>query len=846
MKKLLSLVLVLSLVLGSVGFAFAATPADVVDTDYEDAVSKLMGLEVLTGYPDGSFGPEKTITRAEFAAVAVRVLGLDSAAEYAKGATMFSDVAADFWGAGYVNIAADQGVINGYPDGTFLAGNPVTYAEAVTILVRALGYGPLVDEKGTWPSNYIAKATELGITDDVAFVGMAAAKRGDIAIMADNSLTVEMMVRTGFGDDATYEIDEDMTLLDDKIKAESKTDFLVATKLVDSDLDADEIKLADEGVVEFVNDVDYDNLLGEQLKFWFDNDGDVFFVEDDNDEVVMSKYVDFAVNDIEVVDPDDEDEILTYEFTTMAADLVFFFDATGLVEKTATELKDADPSDADIKLILDSEDVVQYAVVYDWELDVVDDVDLGDEEIKVAGSDIELEGQVYDLDLADLDEDNFVYWVKADTNTDDADDNAIDRYWFAVADEEVSGELSKVTSGEITVDGDAVDYGSYTTGTYQTKAQLVAILGEDVTVSLDKWGNVYEVALDSDAATADDYAIVTDLGFEENAYGDETAYIKLLTADDEVIEYVLDDEASIRVDGSEVVDMDATGADIFLAIDGTTMKFDTADADVATPDAVIYENDKVTTSTMFSVVKFELNSDGEIDILDVMVTDLVKVTDATVDEDSSLIGAYSVGDTTLLMERSDEEVVTFDDLKDGKDYTVYVVADEDSSFGDVEFILVSEETTSLAEATEYALVDSYSDVVDGYEITLFMNGAEQTFFADDDDVTTTSALVEGNLVEVEFSSGDISSLEAANYTTEDAFVVDVDYDDEKLALSTDGDDTDVELVKFADADVEVYNISDIADDDVTVNEFGDIDDEDTINYIVDPDDTNYVIFVVIQ
>ena len=78
MKKILSLVLVLVLALGS--FSFAA-PQDVVGTDYESAVSKLMGLSVLTGYPDDTFKPAATITRAELAAVAVRLLGLESAAD---------------------------------------------------------------------------------------------------------------------------------------------------------------------------------------------------------------------------------------------------------------------------------------------------------------------------------------------------------------------------------------------------------------------------------------------------------------------------------------------------------------------------------------------------------------------------------------------------------------------------------------------------------------------------------------------------------------------------------------------------------------------------------------------
>lgn len=53
MRKVLSLVLVLALVLGSFAFTFAATPSDVVGEDSEDAVNVLMELGVVSGYPDG-------------------------------------------------------------------------------------------------------------------------------------------------------------------------------------------------------------------------------------------------------------------------------------------------------------------------------------------------------------------------------------------------------------------------------------------------------------------------------------------------------------------------------------------------------------------------------------------------------------------------------------------------------------------------------------------------------------------------------------------------------------------------------------------------------------------------
>ena len=86
-KKVLALVLALVMVLGSFSFVSAASYDDVTGTTYEDAVARLSLLGVLEGYPDGSFKPEGEITRAEFAAVAVRAKGLANAAKVAEGSS---------------------------------------------------------------------------------------------------------------------------------------------------------------------------------------------------------------------------------------------------------------------------------------------------------------------------------------------------------------------------------------------------------------------------------------------------------------------------------------------------------------------------------------------------------------------------------------------------------------------------------------------------------------------------------------------------------------------------------------------------------------------------------------
>ena len=195
MKRILSLVLALSMVLGMFSFAFAANVAlsDIDGQYYQAAVEALVELGVIDGNPDGTFKGENVVTRAELSKMLVIALGQEQAAKIAKGSTQFTDVDADYWASGYINVAAQSKVIVGYPDGTFLPEEKVSYAEAVTMALRALGYKNVVETTGTWPTNYITKANELQLLKDMKNVDAeAGAKRGNIAILLWNMLRTEM------------------------------------------------------------------------------------------------------------------------------------------------------------------------------------------------------------------------------------------------------------------------------------------------------------------------------------------------------------------------------------------------------------------------------------------------------------------------------------------------------------------------------------------------------------------------------------------------------------------------------------------------------------------------------
>ena len=122
---------------------------------YGPAIATLSAAGIVDGYPDGTFRPDAGITRAEFVKVAVSFLLYQNET---YGGT-FSDVTEGQWFAGYVFTAAAQGLVDGYPDGTFRPDAGITRAEVCAIVNRTLGRRPHADhllpeaEMIVWPDN---------------------------------------------------------------------------------------------------------------------------------------------------------------------------------------------------------------------------------------------------------------------------------------------------------------------------------------------------------------------------------------------------------------------------------------------------------------------------------------------------------------------------------------------------------------------------------------------------------------------------------------------------------------------------------------------------------------------
>ena len=194
MKKILILLLAVLLLLSLGGTASAAGFSDIssLSQSAQKSITRLTGLKVISGYSDGTFQPEGTITRAEFAKIAVIISGQESSAELLKNTpAQFSDVKTSEWYTGWINVAADHGYVLGFPDGSFRPNAKVSYAQALTVLLRVLGYDDRLP--GDWPADYIAKATSLNVTEGVAISAPSPARRVDVAMMTSAVLDCNMM-----------------------------------------------------------------------------------------------------------------------------------------------------------------------------------------------------------------------------------------------------------------------------------------------------------------------------------------------------------------------------------------------------------------------------------------------------------------------------------------------------------------------------------------------------------------------------------------------------------------------------------------------------------------------------
>jgi hypothetical protein len=202
LKKVLALVLVIAMVMG---FAVSASATEFSDADQvaeqnATAVEVLSALNIINGFPDGTYRPTESVTRAQVAKmIAVAFNNGDESLNelYQNVACGLTDIGGS-WAEGYIKYCYATGIVSGYPDGTFKPENPVTGNELCQIMLNILGYE--IDTTNTpWATAVLAKSNSIGLLKNVSTAAGSAAPRQEAAQIIYNALTLPIQQSNAFG-----------------------------------------------------------------------------------------------------------------------------------------------------------------------------------------------------------------------------------------------------------------------------------------------------------------------------------------------------------------------------------------------------------------------------------------------------------------------------------------------------------------------------------------------------------------------------------------------------------------------------------------------------------------------
>lgn len=187
MKKLISFLTLVSVIASAM-----IMPISVSAADYQSGVLGLLSeLNILSGDPSGDLRLDDCVSRAEFTKIAVNSSSYKNSVATNLSVSPFPDVTYKHWAAPYVRVGVTNGMISGYPDATFKPEDTVLYEEAITIMLRVLGYSDS-DFGVSWPSGQIGLADNLDITDGIDCTAGEYMTRRQVARLVYNTLKTKI------------------------------------------------------------------------------------------------------------------------------------------------------------------------------------------------------------------------------------------------------------------------------------------------------------------------------------------------------------------------------------------------------------------------------------------------------------------------------------------------------------------------------------------------------------------------------------------------------------------------------------------------------------------------------
>lgn len=782
LKKVISSVAALTMVASSVA-AFAVDFPDVESTaSYAQAVQELSALDVISGYDDGTFGPDKLVTRAEITKMIVDALAKRSSAEASTESTKFADVSADHWAKGYINQGVADGFIAGMSDTEFDPDANVTYVQAQKMLVSAIGYETYAQAQGGWPTGYKTYAASLDITKGISGItDSTELTRAQVAQMIDNAMDAPLCViaswKTEWNGTKTPNLETRdgkegrayetlFTEKHDAYKVYGRVTETSKTGSVDTDkvtfqvekadnFDDQEVK-ADSPVSEdmYIGDSKADNYLRTYSQ--------ALIQKNDDDEYTILSIAAAAANKSVTVASEDFDEnkstdeaLYFFPAGTTKGSTKYQLDTTNGVtiyingvesSKSIAELRDYLDKNETASVTLQKETETgststsakyNTIMVSSYVTAIVDEVIDKTNETSV-NFDTYSSGIQAKMTV-NKDDDNYTYSFKLDGKDIEAKD--LQQNDVLNISYDTTGSFKDSSFYDVIVTRNVVDgvkctsindsKGEYTIGGTKYKAaegmDIDVETSTEYSLYLDHFGRI---------AKADENSVSKNYGVLKNIYkkagGDYMAQIITKNGTEE--EYKVDSD-NVTAYKSYLVKSDADGA----VYDSTNKKTDA------------YPKQVVEYSVSSSSNKITIKNGGVI---------APTTADAEYKESGNKIGSVKMADSTVILDLS--EVDTKDtysvvsSLNDGSNYVAYGY-DKSKSDNTYRFVIITEGTSSVFNSETQLAIFNGSEVVDNdgdkTAYNLVVNGEEKQFILDDDVVITGNA---GKTVaEDAFDEGDV-------------------------------------------------------------------------------------------
>lgn len=765
LKKVISSVAALTMVASSVA-AFAVDFPDVESTaSYAQAVQELSALDVISGYDDGTFGPDKLVTRAEITKMIVDALAERSSAEASTESTKFADVSADHWAKGYINQGVANGFIAGMSDTEFDPDANVTYVQAQKMLVSAIGYETYAQAQGGWPTGYKTYAASLDITKGISGItDNTELTRAQVAQMIDNAMDAPLCViaswKTEWNGTRTPNLETRdgkegrayetlFTEKHDAYKVYGRVTETSKTGSVDNDkvtfqvekadnFDDQEVK-ADSPVSEdmYIGDSKADNYLRTYSQ--------ALIQKNDDDEFTILSIAAAAANKSVTVASEDFDEnkstdeaLYFFPAGTTKGSTKYQLDTTNGVKiyingvessKSIAELRDYLDKNETASVTLQKETEVgststsakyNTIMVSSYVTAIVDEVIDKTNETSV-NFDTYSSGIQAKMTV-NKDDDNYTYSFKLDGKEIEAKD--LQQNDVLNISYDTTGSFRESSFYDVIVTRNVVDgvkctsindsKGEYTIGGTKYKAaegmDIDVETSTEYSLYLDHFGRI---------AKADENSVSKNYGVLKNIYkkagGDYMAQIITKKGTEE--EYKVDSD-NVKAYKSYLVKSDADGA----VYDSTNKKTDA------------YPKQVVEYSVSSSSNKITIKNGGVI---------APTAADAEYKESGNKIGSVKMADSTVILDLS--EVDTKDtysvvsSLNDGSNYVAYGY-DKSKSDNTYRFVIITEGTSSVLNSETQLAIFNGSEVVDNdgdkTAYNLVVNGEEKQFILDDDVVIT--------------------------------------------------------------------------------------------------------------